>query len=95
MDIITLTATTQNRVDEYNNIISYYTQTLFKSLLFIVNLISLPDMLMSSPVLYAKTKNSLEFMYNFTKLELTTLLDVMPHGADNFPLTHETMSPPH
>ena len=43
------------------NIKSYYTTTLFKSLLFMVNLISLPDMLMSSPVLHAKPKNSLEF----------------------------------
>ena len=51
----------QHRVDGYNNIISYYTKTLFRSLLFIVNLISLPNMLMSSPVLHATTKNSIEF----------------------------------
>ena len=48
----------QHRVDGYNNIISYNTKTLFKSILIMVNLISLPVMLMSSLVLHAKTKNS-------------------------------------
>ena len=41
-----------------------------------INLISLPDMLMFSPVLQAKSKNTLEFKKNMTKLEITTLFDV-------------------
>ena len=46
-----------------------------KSLLYIVNLISLPDMLMSSPVLQAKSKLS--------SLLLATILDVLTRAPDH------------